>query len=150
MSNVTSLRQGAATTNSTGKDLKPNILKHEINIADAVTAGLANAEYIEVWGFPAGTVLRDIRAQIVTNFSLGAGARLDLGDAANASAYVNNATTLTADTWLTQVSNSVPAFYSSAGSIRLKVTGGTIATGKIRLVATVEDYTRKAPTTTNI
>ena len=145
----TNYTQGSNSTISTGKDLHSVVLKHEIDIASLVAnQNIQNADSVEIFAIPANTVLEDFRAQIITNFSLGAGARLDLGDGANALAYVNNASTLTADTWLTQVSASVPVLYSAAGSLRMKVTGGTIATGKIRFVAKLADYTRKAPTTT--
>ena len=61
---------------------------------------------------------------------------MDIGDAGNDDLYVSNATTLTADTELTITSTNRKA-YKAAGSIRLKVTGGTIASGKIGFTALI-------------
>lgn len=98
---------------------------------------------------PADTYLTVEQVEVVTALSLGAGARIDVGDSASATVFVNNATTLTAGTNLTvaSVKGSSGNVYTAADTIRVKVTGGTIATGKLRFVGTIMSTVRNAPAT---
>ena len=140
MANVTTLKLGGATNVGTGFISGFEYFVHEIDIADAVAAGLATTEYVEVVSLPADTVLDVVQVEVVTSLSLGAGARIDLGDSIDDDEFVTNATTLTAGTNLTLAATRF--VYSAADSLRLKVTGGTIASGKIRFVFGLLDTSR--------
>jgi len=150
MANVTTLACGGSTVVVPGS--KPMDIHWEIDIAEAVTAGLATTEYVTVFSFPADTYYKIKQIEVVEALSLGAGARIDVGDAADDDEYVTNATTLTAGTNLTLTSDN-EKYQGSAAEIRLKVTGGTIATGKLRFVVEVGSMVRNAnatePTYTN-
>jgi len=140
MSNVTTLKIGGDSNVATGAVSGMEYFFHEIDIAEAVTAGLATTEYVEVVGLPADSFLDLKQVEVVEALSLGAGARIDLGDSGDDDRFVTNATTLTAGTNLTLAVTS--RAYSAADSLRLKVTGGTIATGKIRFVFGLLDTAR--------
>jgi hypothetical protein len=131
MANVTTLAIGGTTNTSYGQT-GLEVIKHEIDIKEAVDAGLATTEYVVALNIPANTHLYVYQANVVNALSLGAGARIDIGDSGSATRFVNNATTLTAGTNLTLAAGQF--FYGTANTVRITVTGGTIASGKIRLV----------------
>jgi hypothetical protein len=145
MANVTSLAKGG-TANSPATNRAPNIVTHEVNIASAVAAGLATTEYVVVTNIPADTYFRLLQVEVVTSLSLGAGARIDLGDSADDDEFVSNATTLTAGTNLTLLKGdgSSGDVYTAADTLRLKVTGGTLASGILRFVWLQGDTARNA------
>lgn len=151
MSTVTTLAKGG-TSGVAGETITVRRWEHEIDIASAVTAGLATTDYVVVVNIPANTYFTVEQVEVVTALSLGAGARIDLGDSGSATVFVNNATTLTAGTDLTIASRtgnaSNGAVYTSADTLRCKVTGGTIASGKLRFVGTIMSAARNAPMTT--
>ena len=145
MANVTTLAKGG-TANTGISSKAPQIVTHEVNIASAVTAGLATTEYVVVTNIPADTYFRLLQVEVVTALSLGAGARIDLGDSADDDEFVSNATTLTAGTNLTLLKGdgSSGDVYTAADTLRLKVTGGTIASGVLRFVWLQADTSRNA------
>lgn len=139
MSNVTSLKAGGTSGTAMSRFQVP-VLKHTVDIAAAVTAGLTTGEYIEVCTIPAETYLKIWDVKNATALSLGSSPEIELGDADDDDLYVAAATTETVDTHhaLTGATaigatTRTEKFYSSAGSLRLKVTGGTIASGKVQI-----------------
>jgi len=151
MANVTTLSAGSNNSLAIGTSV-PKTYKFEVDIADAVTAGLLTTEYVTVFTFPADTYLEILNIEVTTACSLGAGARIDVGDTTDDDEFVTNATTLTAGTNLTLTADSVKTLVA-ADEIRLKVTGGTIASGVISFVVRATDISprlnAKAPTYTN-
>lgn len=146
MSNVTTLAAGGTSGIAKGA-VAPVIVKHEIDIADAVAAGLATTEYVVVTNIPADTYFRLLQAEVVDAVVLGSGARIDLGDSADPDEFVSNASTLTAGTNLTLIKGdgSSGDVYTAADTLRLTVTGAGIVSGKIRFVWMMADTTRNAP-----
>lgn len=145
MSNVTSLKRGGTATGG-GSQSPISIIRHTVDIADAVTAGLLTTEYIEIQTIPAGTSLTIYGMKNATVLSLGSGPRLDLGDGDDDDLYVTNSTTETVDAYHTLTGESAMAAttkyrktYTTAGSLRLKVTGGTIASGKVTVIYSMVD-----------
>jgi len=137
MANVTSLVAGSGTGISAGvRNIRT--VRHSIDIADAVTEGLLTTEYVTVFSFPADTYYKVLAVEVVEACSLGAGARLDVGDADDDDEYVTNATTLTAGTKLTLTADT-EKLQDAASEIRLKVTGGTIASGVVSFILLVGD-----------
>lgn len=147
MATITGLNTGDSEVFGVGKG-QVEIVKHEISIADMVTAGLVTTDEVNAIIIPADTLLEDMQVEIVdASLSLGAGARIDVGDSTADTTYVNNATTLTLGTMLTIATQT--KYYAATDTITVKVTGGTIASvGTIRIVAKVSDYSRNQPTTT--
>lgn len=145
MATITTLAQGRATTNIAVGPFQPQVVKHELKLADIVTAGLVTTDKVVYFNVPAGTLVEDMQVQIVdAALSLGSGPRVDVGDSSADTTYVNNASTLTNNLYLTVATAS--KFYSAADTIFVKITGGTIAsTGTIRIVAKLSDYTRNTP-----
>jgi len=146
MANVTT--KAAGGTSSAGIN-GGKFKYHEIDIAELVTSGLATTEYAVVVNIPADSFFRLHQVEVVTALSLGAGARIDIGDSADDDEFVTNASTLTAGTNLTLLKNdgSSGSVYGAADTLRLKVTGGTIATGKLRFVYELDSTARNAATT---
>lgn len=139
MTNVTTLAIGGTVNTSFGQKT-PQTISHEIDIATAVTKGLATTEHVVVINIPAHTHVQVYNATVVNALSLGAGARIDIGDSTSDTRFVNNATILTAGTNLTLALGE--AYYATANTLRLKVTGGTIASGLIRFTIGLVDCTR--------
>lgn len=149
MTNVSTLKKGGSTGVGVGANYAPQLVHHEIDIAAAVAAGLATTEYVVIATIPANTWLRMLQVEVVTACSLGAGARIDVGDATTATQFVNNATTLTAGTDLTLAAyiGATEVYYAS-NELRMKVTGGTLASGVIRFAWLQADTGRNARMTT--
>lgn len=151
MANVTTLAKGG-TVGFSGNGYSPVVVHHEIDIADAVAAGLATTQYIVVANLPADTFFELEQVEVVDTVVLGGSARIDIGDSADDDEFVSNATTYTAGTNLTLLKNNGSSgnVYTAADSLRLKLTGDAIAsaTGKIRFVWLQADTSRLAPMTT--
>jgi hypothetical protein len=149
MANVTTLKKGG-TSGTVFPERPVSIVTHEIDIATAVAAGLATTELVTVATIPADTYFKLLQVEVVTALSLGANARIDLGDGTDDDEFVSNATTLTAGTNLTITKDSFTAggTLSAADSLLLKVTGDTLASGKLRFVWMQASTERNAPTTT--
>ena len=144
MTNVTTLAIGGTVNTSFGQKT-PQTVSHEIDIATAVSRGLATTEYVVAINIPAHTHLQLYNATVVNALSLGAGARIDIGDSADDDRFVTNATTLTAGTNLTLAVGE--RYYATADTLRIKVTGGTIASGLIRFTIGLVDCTRNPAAT---
>lgn len=143
MANVTTLKAGGTTGNPTGKGY-PVVLKHEIDIAKAVAAGLLTTEYVVLADVPANTFVKVLHVENATALSMGSSPAISLGDAGSATRYVNAASTLTAGTDHTIASSEL--LYTAAGQLRLTLTGGTLASGIIRVCWMQVDTSRRAPT----
>jgi len=153
MANITTLAQGGNDIAAGGAAKQGlRFLKAEFDIADFTAAGGVTTDTATIWNVPADTYFELIQAEVVTAFSLGAGARIDIGDESDDDEFVTNATTLTAGTNLTLAKETFTGgkVISAADSLRVKVTGGTIASGVLRLVAVVGDAQRKAIATSPI
>jgi hypothetical protein len=149
MANVTTLASGSTTGVGPSGTKSLRVWQHEIDIADFVTAGGLTTEYAVVVNIPADTYFTLEQVEVVDALSLGAGARIDIGDSADDDEFVTNATTLTADTNLTlaKVNGSSGNVYTAADTLRLKITGGTIASGVLRFVGTMASTARNAAMT---
>lgn len=154
MANVTTLAAGGTVGASAGNNVSPNRWTHEIDIADAVDAGVTTGGYVNIIDLPADTYFTLEQVEIVTTLDLDSGAsdRVDVGDTDD-DEFVSNATTLTAGTNLTLLKvNGTPGnVYTSADSVRLKLTGDKLAggtadaTGVIRFVGTIMSTARNTP-----
>lgn len=131
MADVTTKAAGGTDT-TTGKG--GEVLTHVLDIADFVAAGGATTEQFRAVNIPAKSVARLLAVEVTEALSLGTGARVDIGDSTDDDEFVTNATTLTAGTFLTLLKNDTTQglFNSTADSIEAKITGGTIATGKLK------------------
>jgi len=146
MANVTTLASGGTTGVGPLGLIAPRRWTHEIDIADFVTAGGLTTEYAVVINIPVDTYFTLEQVEVVTALSLGAGARIDIGDSADDDEFVSNATTLTAGTNLTliKVNGSSGNVYTAADTLRLKITGGTIASGVLRFAGIIMSTARNA------
>lgn len=147
MANVTTFKAGGSTAGALGQRGN-NVFTHELDIADFVTAGGLTTELFRMVTIPANTYFQLRQVEVVTALSLGAGARIDIGDSADDDEFVSNATTLTAGTDLTLLKSNGSSgdVYTAADHISVKITGGTIATGKLRFVYEMYSTARNAPT----
>lgn len=154
MANVTTLALGGATTGIVGSQAQgPQKWQHEIDIAEAVAAGVTTGGYVNIINVPADTYFTLEQAEIVTTLDLDSSTsdRVDVGDTDD-DEFVSNATTLTAGTNLTllKVNGTYGNVYTTADSVRLKLTGDKLAggtadaTGKIRFAGFVCDMKRAA------
>lgn len=131
MANVTSLATQGTANGAAGSKSVP-VLTHTVNVADAVTAGLLTTEQVIMINIPAGSIFKfyGLRNQTaITGVT-----RVDLGDAADDDLYVTNGATFTSGFVYTRTGESAIAattltekLYTSADTIRLKLTGATLA-----------------------
>lgn len=154
MANVSTLKRGGTLPVGVNTN-QVDIIRHEIDIAKAVTAGLTTGAYVVVQTMPAHTRLKIWGLRNATALSLGSGPRLDLGDGDDDDLYVSNATAVTVDTdhaltGDTAISSTarVEKTFGTAGELRLKITGGTLASGVVEVIYSVIDMNRRAPATT--
>jgi len=157
MANVTTLGKGGTSGSALANAEYPVIVKHEIDIADAVTAGVTTGGYVDIVEVPADTYFQFLQAEIVTALDLDSGAsdQVDIGDDTDDDQFVAIATTLTAGTNLTVATadGSYGKVYTTGETVRLKLTGDKLAggtadaTGLIRLVWLQGPTDRKAPMT---
>lgn len=154
MANQTTLALGGSSY-VIGQDV-PRKWSHEIDIADAAGT-VTTGGYTVVINIPADTKFTLEQVEVVEAISLDASSsRIDIGDSADDDEFVSNATTLTAGTNLTLLKNNGSSgnVYTSADTLRLKLTGDKMAggtadaTGKLRFVGTIMSTARNAPMTT--
>lgn len=143
MANVTSLKAGGTTGASINKRL-PAVLTHEINIASAVAAGLLTTEFVVIADLPANTFVKVLHVENVDALSMGSSPAISVGDAGSATRYVNAASAVTAGADHTLATSEL--LYTAAGQLRLTLTGGTLASGTIRICWMQVDTGRVAPT----
>lgn len=122
-------------------------IDHEINIATvkAANSGLTTNDKITLFDVPANTLVRIHQIEIKTAGTIAT--RLDVGDNAADTTWVNNATTLTTGTDLTLATTS--KFYGAADAVTLKL-GNAATTGVVRIIAEMVDtnqYPRAVPPT---
>lgn len=152
MTNSTTYRFGGDDLVSIGQD-KTAVIGGTFDIAN-VAATVTTGGYAEILAIPANTFFEILAMENVSAISIDSGSsnRVDLGDGDDDDLYVTNATTATAGydyvmTGASTLSSTAKIFklYSSAGSIRLKLTGDKLgggtanATGKIRFVFRLTD-----------
>lgn len=142
MATISSLAKGGSTTIGIGNDKTPVIVAHEIDIAAFVTKGGATTDYCTVMTIPAQTRVVLLRAAVTTATSLGASNRLDLGDTGSDTQWVSNHSTQTVGNMT--LANTIKT-YTTADTLRWKIAGATIATGKILVVAEVADLNYVSP-----
>lgn len=145
MTAVTTLKKGGSVGVAAGAR-EVQIWDHEIKIETAIAAGLATTDYVELFSVPANTFVKVLHLENVTALSMGSGPAISLGDAGSATRFVNASSTVTLGGDHTLATSEL--LYTSAGSIRLTLTGGTLASGTIRVVLMVIDTSRNAATTT--
>lgn len=122
-----------------------SVINWEVKIEDFIANGGATTDYWEIMTIPANTFIEVLQVENATALSMGSGPAISLGDAGSATRYVNAVSTLTAGTDHTIATASL--FYGSAGSLRLTLTGGTLASGTIRGVIRLTDTSRNARAT---
>lgn len=140
MSDVTTLAIGGTANVGTGFGTIEYFV-HEIDLAEAVAAGLATTDQVTIVNVPADTYVDFRQAEVVT--ALGdTVTRVDIGDAAADTTFVENATTVTAGTNFTLAVNGKQ--YAAADAIKLKITGSSIDSGIVRVVFGMLDTSRIA------
>lgn len=129
-------------------------LQIEFNVADfiedefaGVAQNWASPKTIKLMDVDADVYLELMQAEVVTAFSLGAGAELELGDETDDDEMIAAASTLTAGTNLTITKSSLTngLILSAAEDLNLKLTGATVASGLVRFVFKVGEAARIAP-----
>lgn len=131
MANVTSLATLGTSDGSAGSKTVP-VLTHTVNIADAVTAGLLTTEQVVMINIPAGSIFKFYG--LVNQTAITGVTRFDLGDSGDDDLYVSNGATFTSGFVYTRTGEAAIAsttltekLYTSADTIRLKVTGASLA-----------------------
>ena len=146
MATITTLSRGGDTTVPAGQ-LQSTVLKLDFVdlIADFTDAGGVTTDSVKIMDIPADTFVEVLAIEVIgASISLGAGARIDVGDTGSATRYVSNASTVTNGTNLTIA--LIPYLYTAADTLLVKITGGTIADGGgLRFVLRLTDLTRVAP-----
>lgn len=143
MTTFTTYRAGGSSNTAYGKN-SGQIIKHEIRMADVVTAGAASADKFTVVTVPADTYVEVLDIEVV-DAALGGVTRVDVGDSSSDTLFVNNASTVTSGTNFTIA--TVGKLYTSADAVNLKLTTGTAfsATGVVRFVLRLSDCSRVSP-----
>lgn len=154
MTNVTSSPPAlGGTTGVATKNYAPQKWEVEINIA-TYAATVTTGGYIVAVNIPEDTYFTLEQAEVITACSLDASSsRVDIGDSQDDDEFVSNATTLTAGTNLTliKVNGSYGNVYTTADTLRVKLTGDKLAggtanaTGKIRLWGWMASGARNNP-----
>lgn len=145
MANVTTLAKGG-TSGSAAYDAPLKVQKLEMDIAKLVAAGLLTTEYAVALNIPANSVLYVWAVRNATALSMGSSPAISVGDSSSATLFVNAASTLTADTNHTVATASKT--YSTANTLRLTLTGGTLASGSIEIVYSLIPLGRNPQMTT--
>lgn len=140
MANVTTLKKGGTGAFAANR---PEIIKVEIDIAEAVALGLATTELVNVLSVPAETLVRVLSAENVTLIS-GTTIDIELGDASLADRFVASMSTAAAGTNHTITAAGAGYHYAAAGVISAKITSDALATGKLRYVFEVVNTARNA------
>jgi hypothetical protein len=153
MANSTGLKRGGAT-GAAITQYKVPVIKAVVDIADAVADGLTTGGYVAVQTIPAGTRLKIWGVRNATALSLGSGPEIELGDGddddlfmatiSSETAGVDHA--LTGDSAISSTAKTEKT-YTAAGELRLKVTGGTIASGKVQITYSLIDLNNNLPST---
>lgn len=131
-----------STYKAGGTSGTPTGTRHwEINVATwkAANAALTTNDKMTLFDVPANTVVTFHQIEIVSQGTLAT--RLDVGDSAADTTFVNNAATLTTGTDLTLATTS--KFYGAADSIFVKL-GNAATTGIIRVVYSLTNTNRNA------
>lgn len=136
MANVTSLAYGGTSGVADSSNMPENITI-VMDIAEAVAAGLLTTEYAVVLNIPAETLVEIVDVKNYNALSMGSGPAISLGDSGSATRFVNGASTLTALTHHTIATAS--RLFTSADTLRLTLTGGTLASGKIGIKLRLTD-----------
>lgn len=144
MANITTLAVGGNDVSSTGTQL--SLVKFELDIAEAVAAGLATTEYVTLLNLPADTYFKLVQAEVVTALSLGSGPSITVGDEDDADEFITADSTLTAghNYTITKDNHSDGDVVAAASEVRCYVTGGTIASGVIRFTGIIGNSARNA------
>ncbi len=126
--------------------IKQGRVYHEHDLAKIIASGtaLVSGDKVGIIAVPAGTNVAFYAAQLVTAASIGGTPRIDIGDSAADTTFVNNNSTVTAGTFMTIATASKQ--YNAADSIFLKLGNGSgsIASGIIRYALGLTDTTRHA------
>lgn len=138
MTNVTNQKIGGVTAVGIG-NTESRIVKHEIDIAAAVASGLATTELVNVIAVPADCYVEVLQVENATALSLGASPDVELGDTGDNDRFVATHSTLTAGSNHTIEAAGKGYLYTAADTISAKITGGTLASGKIRYVFRLTD-----------
>lgn len=147
MANVTTLALGGASTGTIGSQAPgPQKWTHEIDVAEAVAAGLATTNYVVAVNIPADTYFTLEQVEVVEALVLGGTDRVDIGDSADDDEFVSNATTYTAGTNFTLLKNNGSSgnVYTAADTLRVKFTGAALTSGKLRLAGFICNMARAA------
>lgn len=154
MTNSTAYKIGGSTgTVSAGEGQPVRMVKVELDIAN-VAATVTTGGVATIMTLPIDTYFKFIRAELVTAVSLDSSTsgRIDIGDATDDDQFVSNATTFTAGTDLTVITENGEdgPVYLAANALNIKLTGDKMAggtanaTGKVRFVFLIGDASRLA------
>lgn len=142
MANVTSLKKGGTGVLAGSNAV---IIPYSLNIATAISAGLATTNYVDIVSVPADTNVEVLGFYNDTALSLGTSPAISFGDTGSATAFVNASSTVTADTAHTLATTQKT--YAAADTLRITVTGGTLASGTIRVTLRFSKAAYTAPAT---
>lgn len=147
MANVLSaLAAGGTTGGVCSGNTNITRLTHTLSIADFVAQGGLTTEYAVLVNIPAGTYLKVWGLHNATALSMGSSPAISLGDSSSATLFVNAASTLTAGTYHTLASTE--KLYSTANTLRLTLTGGTLASGTIQVTYSLISLANNLPAAT--
>lgn len=140
MANVTTLKKGGTGVFAAHK---PEIVKVELDIAEAVALGLATTNLVSLLSVPAETLVRVLSVENVTAVS-GTTIDLELGDTGDDDRFVASQTSGTAGANHTITASGAGYLYTAADTISAKITSDALATGIIRYVFEVTNTGRNA------
>jgi hypothetical protein len=132
MANVTTLKKGGSGVLA---GATPVIVKHKIDIAKAVAAGLLTTEYVTLMNVPAFSNVKVLGVENIDALSMGTSPAVSVGDSGSATRWVNASTVVTAATKHTLVDTAFQ--YGAADTIRVTLTGGTLTSGTIAVTLSI-------------
>lgn len=149
MATWTYLQKGGAATGGlgVGNNLVPQVITYEFSVLSATNGVLGTAattgDIFKLFTIPAKSVLLYIEATITTALNTGT-SRIDIGDSAAATTFVNNYTTKTVGA-ITMAATA--KYYDSADYISLTLTGSSLSAvaGNIKVIAVLVSGTDNFP-----
>lgn len=146
MANITSRAKGGTSPVGIASSNLPTFIgKYEEDIAALVAAGLLTTEYTVLINIPANSKLIIHSLINHTALSMGASPAISLGDSSSGTLFVNASTTVTSGSAHTLTATATTGkVYTAADTLRLNLTGGTLATGTIGIVYQLIDLSRNA------
>lgn len=140
MTNVTNQKKGGEINIAVGNQ-RVAVIRHEIDIAEAVASGFTSGDLINVVTAPTDSFIEVLQVENATALSLGATPEVELGDGVDDDLFIAASTEVAVGgNHAIAVGNKL---YTSEDTVSLKISGGTVTSGTIRLVLRMTDTSRR-------